>query len=165
MKALRVKKYTARELAAQFGCSLSTIHAHATKIFGAGKNGKRREFDEAQVTAILESIKTQQADNPTARTLQMDLEGTETPLTLDLQIALAEKAEKELAQKTRDLWKRKALAEKARADSAELELCKERTLRGARESGLEFYQRAAESAGLVLSDKDDLYSAYRGRRR
>jgi DNA-binding transcriptional MerR regulator len=58
MKAISDKKYTARELAAQFGCSAKTIANHANKLFGKNAKGVRRYFDEAQVTLILESIKS-----------------------------------------------------------------------------------------------------------
>jgi AraC-like DNA-binding protein len=153
MKAVGNKKYTARELAEQFGCSVKTIHNHANKLFGVGVNGIVRKFDEAQTTLILESIKGVKSQNDT---LKVDLQGTETTMSLDLQIALAERAEKEAAQRSRDLWKRKALEQEIRAMRAE-------ALLQEREAGLEMYQRIAESAGLVMSDRDDIENTYRRR--
>ena len=57
MKTISEKKYTARELAAQFGCSVETIRRHTTKLFGEAQNGVARTFDEVQVTMLLESLK------------------------------------------------------------------------------------------------------------
>jgi transposase len=65
MKAISGKKFTARELAAQFGCSVSTIHKHANKLFGKTRGGSTRYFDGEQVTLLLESIKNSKPDNPT----------------------------------------------------------------------------------------------------
>jgi DNA-binding transcriptional MerR regulator len=158
VKALSGRKYTAKALAERFGCDVKTIHNHANALFGKAENGKRREFDEAQTTAVLERIKSVKSQN---QTLKVDLQGTETALSLDLQIALAEREAKELAIKAKELWKRKALDQEARAAQAEYRLSVTRELLDKRETGLEAYQRIAESAGLVLSDRDDLYSAYR----
>jgi hypothetical protein len=58
MKAISGKWYTARELAATFGCTVNTIVRHANKLFGESQNGVTRLFDEAQATLLLESIKT-----------------------------------------------------------------------------------------------------------
>jgi hypothetical protein len=156
MKAVGNKKYTARELAEQFGCTVKTVHEHAKKHFGYGENGVTRIFDEAQVTVLLESIKQSKPDNPTLTNLSKGLQGTETTMNLDLQIALAERAEKEAAQRSKDLWKRKALEQEIRAMRAE-------SLLQERETGLEMYQRIAESAGLVMSDRDDIENTYRRR--
>jgi hypothetical protein len=64
MKRISGRKFTAKQLAEQFGCSVQTISSHAVKLFGAAPtdNGKAvaRLFDEAQVTIILESIKSQE---------------------------------------------------------------------------------------------------------
>jgi transcriptional antiterminator len=153
MKALSGKKFTAKKLAEQFGCTDKTVRNHANRLFGGAKNGVAREFDEAQVTAILESIK---ADTDKGRPVgdSKDLEkvllGTETAMSLDLEIALIER-------KAKELWKRKALEQEARAMRAE-SLLVDRT------SGLEAYQRIAESAGLTISDREDIVALYKRRR-
>ncbi|GHU11051.1 hypothetical protein FACS1894151_10670 [Spirochaetia bacterium] len=63
------QKYSARELAEQFGCDVRTIQRIGNSLFGKGANGVRREFDGVQATAILEKIKIgnpNQHDTPTA---------------------------------------------------------------------------------------------------
>jgi transposase len=164
-KAVSGKNYTAKELAERFGCDTDTVTKHANALFGRGAGrGKTRYFDEAQTTAILEHIKDaigtgrKIADSETSEKV---IGSTETALSLDLQIALAEREAKELAIKAKELWKRKALDQEARAAQAEYRLSVTRELLDHRETGLEAYQRIAESAGLVLTDRDDLYSAYR----
>jgi hypothetical protein len=160
MKKISSKHYTARELAERFGCGVKTIHNHANALFGNAKNGVRREFDEAQTTAILERMKRGQ-HNQTKNTLQATVQGTETALTLDLQIALAEREAKELAIRAKELWKRKALEQEARAVKAEYRLSMARELLDERETGLETYQRIAEAGGLITSDREDLLNTYR----
>jgi DNA-binding transcriptional MerR regulator len=85
MKKIGEKKYTARELAEQFGCDKDTIHHHAVKLFGPGESRKIRYFDEAQVTAILDHIKI--AQNNQYRTAEGSIGSMETPLTPVLRYA------------------------------------------------------------------------------
>jgi hypothetical protein len=91
----------------------------------------------------------------------------ETELTLDLQLAYAEKTAKELERKAKDLWRKKAEQNEARAVKAEAAYGREvldhaatRELLSERETGLGFYQRIAESAGLAMSDRDDIAALY-----
>ncbi|MDR3302928.1 MAG: hypothetical protein LBS86_00780 [Treponema sp.] len=90
MKAVSGKRYTARELAAQFGCDERTVQRHGNKLFGVAQNGVAREFDEAQVTAILESVKAAHEGGERAKntsttscrgSLNQDLANVETELT------------------------------------------------------------------------------------
>jgi transposase len=46
------KKYTTRELAARFGCGVSTIHKHANKLFGKTRRGSTRYFDREQADVL-----------------------------------------------------------------------------------------------------------------
>jgi hypothetical protein len=93
MKTTSGKQYTARDLATTFGCSVNTITNHANKLFGKGKKGVTRCFDEARATLLLESIKTvKQAGGrrtltsdvkaERAGTLKASREGVETELPL-----------------------------------------------------------------------------------
>jgi hypothetical protein len=162
MKMTNGKKYTARELAARFGCTAKTIQNHANKLFGKTQNGVTRQFDEAQTTLLLENMKVSKGRLiGDSKTSKINLRGTETELTLDLQIALAEKAEKEAAQKSRDLWKKKAEREEARAIKAESALGR---LTVEHKDTLEANSqlwRIAESAGALTSDREDMLALYR----
>jgi DNA-binding transcriptional MerR regulator len=122
MEALIGKMYTTRELAARFGCSVSTIHKHANKLFGKTRGGSTRYFDGEQVTLLLERIKNSKSDNPTLNKVREGLQGVETELTLDLQIAMAEKAATMAEKSAKELWKRKAEHEEAQAVKAEAAL-------------------------------------------
>ena len=151
---------TLREFSESTGVSLRTVQERA-QAAGFSRHGKRTELTKMQVTALLETIKTsktggtyhKRTDGSSVRNVTHSLE---TPLTLDFQLALIERQARELNQKAAALWKQKALEQEARAAIAE-------RLLSERESGLAFFQRAAEKAGAVMSDRDDLLSLY-GRR-
>jgi flagellar motor switch/type III secretory pathway protein FliN len=169
MKTINEKKYTARELAVQFGCAVKTVHNHANKLFGKAQNGVVRTFDEAQVTILLESVKAsgfnsrgnQHRANEEVETLKAGLQGTETELTLDLQIALAERAEKEAAQKSRDLWKRKAEQNEARAVKVEAELGRLAVeYKDVLKANTQLFDIAV-SSGTLTSDREDMLALYR----
>ena len=163
------ERMSARELASQFGCTAKTVHNHANKLFGKAQNGVARTFDEAQVTMLLESVKAsgfnsrgnQHRANEEVETLKAGLQGIETELTLDLQIALAEKAEKEAAQKSRDLWKRKAKQNEARAVKADAVLGRLTVEhKDVLKANAQLW-RIAESAGAITSDREDMLALYR----
>jgi hypothetical protein len=64
---------TARELAAQFGCTVRTVLSHAKRIFpGKMRNGVKTYFDERETTLILDSVKSVRSQN---ETLKVDLQG------------------------------------------------------------------------------------------
>ncbi|WP_062327057.1 hypothetical protein [Treponema endosymbiont of Eucomonympha sp.] len=144
---------TAKTIAAAIGCSVKTVHNHANALFGRVKNGAERFFTGAQVTAILERIKH---GNNNQHDLVSSLQGTETELTAELRLATLYKQTAALERELRLKAETRALEQERRATGAEL-LLRER------ERGLEAMQRMAEKAGALLNDRDDLYSAYRGR--
>jgi predicted ribosome quality control (RQC) complex YloA/Tae2 family protein len=125
MKSLSGKKWTARELAEQFGCDVKTIANHARKLFGPGDERVTRLFDELQVTAILESMKQSQNPHAPGRKIGDSAETaeniirSETELTLDFQIAQAEHEAAVFERKAKELWKARAI--KAEIEKAESE--------------------------------------------
>jgi hypothetical protein len=86
--------------------------------------------------------------------LAFEMQGTETEMSLDLQLALTER-------KAHELWKRKALEQEGRAVRAEQQLLATQALLAERETGLEMIQRIAEAGGLLVSDREDLLATYR----
>jgi excisionase family DNA binding protein len=52
MKTINGKKYLARELAARFWCNANTAANHDDRLFGKGKQGDTRSFDEARTERI-----------------------------------------------------------------------------------------------------------------
>ncbi|MDR1326563.1 MAG: hypothetical protein LBK00_11055, partial [Treponema sp.] len=149
------KQYTARDLAATFGCSVNTIHRHANKLFGESQNGVTRYFDKARITLLLESIKKSAAERRGAESVNLErsVQGVETGLTLDLQIAIAEKAAKEL-------WKRKAEQNEARAVKAEAALGRltiehQDTLKANTQ-----LWNIAEITGAITMDREDMLALY-----
>jgi hypothetical protein len=161
MKKISGKKFTAKELAAQFGCSVKATHSHANKLYGPAKNGVTRFFDEAQVTAILEDIKNGKSSGGVAikgkASVKDNLHSMETELTPVLEMANA-------VEQIRGGYEKILALKNAEVVRLNRELNVERTLRKERETGLETYQRIAESAGLTMSDRDDIAAMYgRGR--
>jgi DNA-binding transcriptional MerR regulator len=153
MKALSGKKYTARELAAQFGCSVKTIHNHANALFGPVEKGFKRArlFDEAQATAILESIKAStETGRPVgnSKTIEKVLQTQETPLSPILQLKI-------LQEQMSRIYEAEIARLKSEKTSLEAaygrEVLDHRATKGLlteRESELETYQRIAEAGGL-----------------
>jgi transposase len=158
MKAVSGKKYTARELAAQFGCDERTVQRHGNKMFGEAQNGVARLFDEAQATAILEAVKGGQ---PNQTTSTATCRGMETELTLELQIALAEKEVREASEKAALLWKRKASENEARAVKAEAALGRlSMEHHDVITANTQLFD-IATAAGALTSDREDMLSTYR----
>jgi hypothetical protein len=148
MKAINGKGYTARDLAGQYRCDVRTIQRIGNELFGCSKPRVARYFDEAQATLILARLQNPATAGRQASTATV-VAGIETEMTLDMELALIEK-------KAKELWKRKALEQEARAMRAE-SLLEDRT------SGLSAYQRIAESAGLAVSDREDMLALYQRR--
>jgi hypothetical protein len=147
---------TAKTIAAAIGCSVKTVHNHANALgFGTRRNGVAGSFTEVQVTAILERIKRPQSSGRKAN-LENEIQGTETALSAELRLAVLYKQTAALERELRLKAETRALEQERRATGAEL-LLRER------ERGLEAMQRMAEKAGALRTDRDDLYSAYRGR--
>jgi hypothetical protein len=160
------KKYAARELAEQFRCSVKTIHNHAVKLFGKAKNGVTREFDEAQVTILLESIKSKSKHIPNTghtsnETLKTSIQGVETELTDEYRLAVLYRKRAELVEEANELerklrGKAEARAVKAEAALGRLTLAHQDTL----EANTQLYG-IAECAGALTSDREDMLALYR----
>jgi hypothetical protein len=164
MKTLSGKRYTAKELSVQFDCDVDTIRNHAKKLFGdltemkSVKSGAHRPaatFDEAQVTMLLGSIKSPVSSGAKAN-MANNLQGTETEMTLDMEIALAE-------QKSKELWKRKAKQNEARAVKAEAALGRLSMEHHDTLNANTMLFRIAESAGALTSNREDKLALYRRR--
>jgi di/tripeptidase len=147
-------KFTAKQLADRYGCDKDTSHRHANVLFGPGEERKTRYFNEKQATAILESIKKPTSSGRKS-TAELKSAVIETAQSLDFQLAIIER-------QAHELWKRKALEQEQRAISAEQQLQATQTLLTEGETGLEVIRRIAEARGLVMTDRDDMASAYRG---
>jgi transcriptional antiterminator len=167
--------FTVKDLAEQFRCTTRTIHRHANKLFGVARNGVARTFNKPQVTMILDSIKNQKADNPTAATLTMDRQGSETALTLDLEIENAEQELVAALMKSKQLWKKRAGRDSNENQSLKIEN-KELKIENAQlkvdlkaqdklNANLmvsnEMLARLAESEGNIVSDREDMENTYR----
>jgi transcriptional regulator with XRE-family HTH domain len=145
------KTMTLKEVAEVTGAAYSTVAAYAQKA-GWTQNGKTTRLNEAQVTVILEALKTPKPSGAKSNLL-IEMEGVETAQSLDFQLALIER-------RAHELWKRKALEQEGRAVRAEQQLQTAQSLLTARETGLEAIQRIAEAGGLVMSDRDDILALY-----
>jgi DNA-binding transcriptional MerR regulator len=156
------KKYTAKELAEQFGCSIKTIHNHANALFGEGENGVTRYFDEAQTTMILELIK--QANN-NQHDLERSLQGAETALTPALKVITEVERVKDFTYEEKAVMAARLLQEaftelQIKHVKTVHELKETKELLSARESGLSMLQTVCEDAGLLLTDKEDVANTY-----
>ena len=157
------KRMTVREVAGQLKCTPEAVKKHIRKIYpDLLQNGKPTYLNETQVTVVLESMKQGQAyahhvSGGDVAAYNSGIIGTETGQSLDFQLALVER-------KAHELWKRKAVEQEERAIQAERELQATKNLLTERETGLSMIQRIAESGGLMLSDRDDMLTLYRGRK-
>jgi hypothetical protein len=151
-KALSVKKYTARDLAAQFGCSVDTIQRVGNELFGPSKPRVARYFDEAQTTLILARLQNPATAGrqASAATVAADIE---TEMTLAFQIAEAAKRLEALYQKALD--KEKFRAVKAEAALGRLTMAHQDVL----SANTQLWD-IAESAGALTSDREDMLSTY-----
>jgi transcriptional antiterminator len=91
------KLVTIKEMSEKTGISIRAIQNYANKAKWTAK-GKVTYLDERQVTLILEALKS---SNNNQYDLARSLRGVETDMSIDLQIALAER-------KAKELWKTKA---------------------------------------------------------
>jgi hypothetical protein len=95
---------TTKEVANQLGCAVMTILNHAKRVLPNKviENGKPAQWNEAEVTVLLESIKHAHSggENNAGETLKTSLEGVETSMTPALKLmrltALIENAHKEI---------------------------------------------------------------------
>ena len=164
MKTISEKKYAARELASQFGCSVETIRRHATKLFGEAQSGIARTFNEAQVTMLLESLKNvKQAGG--RRTSTSDVEVTKanlnerlakvgTDLTPILRLKLIQEQKDRLHDEECEIYRDeiKRLEELSARQAAWID--------DALEANAQLW-RIAESTGAIISDREDMLALYR----
>jgi DNA-binding transcriptional MerR regulator len=165
-KAVSGKRYTARELADQFRCSVKTVHNHANALFGPVEKGfkKARLFDEAQATAILESIKAStETGRPVgnSKTIEKVLQTQETPLSPILQLKILQEQMSRIYEAEIARLKSEKAGLEAAYGREVLDHKATKALLDDREIGLEVYQRIAEVGGLIASDREDVLNTYR----
>ena len=147
------RQMTVRGVAEALGCVPETVKEHVRKIYpDLMKNGYTTYLTEAQVTAVLESMKAGQAyahhvSGGDVATYNSGIVGAETGQSLEFQLALIER-------KAHELWKRKAIEQERRAIRAENELHTTQALLAEMKTGLEaIIQRVAGAAGPVPKRK------------
>jgi hypothetical protein len=165
------KRMTLRQIAAITGAAYSTVAAYAQKA-GWTVNGEKTLLDERQTTIIIEAMKQGETGaamhkREEGSTFHNVIEAVSTDLTPAIQLKILAEKREELHRQELDILNAeiaRVSQEKQREINAiRGELTATKKLLEYRTSGLETIQRIAESGGLVLSDKDDLYSAYRGK--
>jgi hypothetical protein len=145
-------RMTRRQVAEATGAAYSTVAAYAQKA-GWTRNGKITLLDDEQVTLIVEAMKTAKSSGAKSN-LAFQMQGVETGKSRLLRMKILQEEMNALYEaEIRDL-KAENRVLTARVESAE-NLLEQRT------EGLEAIQRIAEAGGLLMSDRDDLYSAYR----
>jgi DNA-binding transcriptional regulator YhcF (GntR family) len=138
-----------REVAESIEVSYRTVAKHVKELFPEiVENGKTTYLDEKQVTVLLEKMKMEKSSGSKSN-LVFQMQGMQTALSPILQLKMLQEQmnriyDAEIARLQADL-------------AATTRLLERRT------AGLETIQRIAEAGGLIMSDRDDLYSAYRGR--
>jgi hypothetical protein len=117
------KLVTIKEIANQLKVSVRVIQTYASKA-GWTEHGKTTYLNEKQVTVILEAMKSKggQKLNEAA---QINLRSTETDLSIDAQIAMAEREARFAAERAKELWKTKA--ERLEAELENVKAQSERT--------------------------------------
>jgi DNA-binding CsgD family transcriptional regulator len=170
------KTMTVREVAESLGCNSETIKGHIREIWpGLMQNGKITYLNEAQVTVILEKMKTansrydSSSRNPAYNNI---VAGAETSLSKEFRLAMLYKKDAEIMKEAASLERELRITAEKRLVETEAAYGREvlehqgtRTLLSERETGLETIQRIAEAGGLLLSDKEDREHLYkRGRR-
>jgi DNA-binding Lrp family transcriptional regulator len=158
---------TIREVAEVLGVAHDKITRKVRELFPElMQNGITTYLNEAQVTAVKLAITSQLAAMvPTQNCVGQENEMTtkvvsaKTRLEKALIIQQAMRLQGELIQELKAENNRLAAAYGREV----LDHKATKNLLGERETGLESIQRIAESGGLVLSDRDDLLSAYGGR--
>jgi len=161
------RRMTLKEVAEATGASYSTVAAYAQRA-GWTQNGKITLLNEAQVTVILEAMKAKETGagfhkKETGSTFHNVIEGVETAHSRAVRIAVLTQKQREIDQQIQAELQAEIVELRAKNKSLANNLQATENLLTERETGLSTYQRIAESRGLVLSDRDDLTSAYRGR--
>ena len=136
------RRMAVREVAVQLGCTPDTVKKHVRKLYpGLMRNGFTTYLNEAQVTAILESMKAANRHYDSSRrspTYDNIVTGAETALSKEFRLAMLYKQEVEI-------MKEAAALERELRISTERELRSTQALLAERETGLEMIQRIAEA--------------------
>jgi DNA-binding transcriptional MerR regulator len=152
------RRYTLREVAEATGASYRTVAAYAQKA-GWTQNGKITLLTEEQVTVIVEAMKvsTGQGGKRAAvgkERLALAMQGIDTSKSRVLRLQY-------LQQQMQEIYEAELAELKAENKALASDLQATQNLLDQRTEGLSTIQRIAEAGGLLLSDRDDLLSAYR----
>jgi len=163
---LNDKRMTLKEVADATGAAYSTVAAYA-KNMGWTRNGKITRLDEWQVTLILEVMKAKETGagfhkKESGSTFHNVIEGVETAQSRAVRIAVLAQKQKEIDRQIQTELEAEIGDLRAENKALERKLEISDQLLTNRTTGLSTYQRIAEAGGFVLSDRDDLVSAYRG---
>jgi hypothetical protein len=142
------KRLTLRQVAEATGASYRTVADYAKKA-GWTENGKKTLLDEKRAAIIVEAMKAPKSSGRKSN-LAFEMQGIETALSPALKLELLYRQIDEIKS-----------AEIVRLNA---ELTAANSLIDHQAAGLETIQRIAEAGGLVMSDRDDIESMYRGRR-
>ena len=141
------KRMTVKEVAEALGYEPQALKYHIRELYpDLMQNGVATYLTEEQVTTLKQKL-------PPVKVL--------TGAMTDLEAGMMAAKVIGHYQARYEQERHKALEQEERAIRAERELMATESLLTERETGLSTYQRIAESRGLVLSDRDDLTSAYR----
>jgi hypothetical protein len=144
------KTMTLKEVAEITGAAYRTVASYAQKA-GWTQNGKTTLLNETQVTVILEAIKR---GNGNQYNLASSSQGIDTTKSRALRIDLLHRQiENEMQGEIDEL--------KLENNSLRINLQATKSLLAERESGLSIIQRIAEAGGCLITDRDDVLSAYR----
>jgi DNA-binding transcriptional MerR regulator len=152
---------TVKEIAELLGCTVRTVRNHIQRCFpGLMRHSKKTHLTEAQVTVILESMKKGFA-NPHNYIGNTTVPNVETSMTDEFRLALLYKQDAELMKEAASLEHALRLKAETKLGKTERRLGQEIISHDRTRSGLSMYQRIAEAAGLVTSDRDDMIDTYR----
>ncbi|MDR2588566.1 MAG: hypothetical protein LBC67_03980, partial [Spirochaetales bacterium] len=153
------KTMTIRDVARALGCNPETVKGRVRELWpGLMKNGKTTYLTEAQITVILEKMKTANSRydasnrNPAYNNI---VAGAQTALSKEFCLAMLYKQEAEIMKEAASLERElritaenKLLETEAAYGREVLDHKATKNLLGERETGPESIQRIAESGGL-----------------
>jgi DNA-binding Lrp family transcriptional regulator len=158
------RRMTVKETADVLGVSVETVRANGKALFpNLFVNGKTTYLNEEQVTAIKLRI---QGHHNLQNTLEVKNAATDLEKELVIQQALVYQQEKiERLRQAADMERTLRLKAETALREAERRLGSEVIAHDRTRSGLSMYQRIAEAAGLVKTDREDLLDTYQRRKR
>jgi DNA-binding Lrp family transcriptional regulator len=162
------KRMTVKEVAEQLSCSCETVKKHIRKLFpNLMKERATTYLTEEQVTVVLERMKVSNS-HFNNRTDNARVASSETAMSDEFRLAMLYKQDAEIMRQAAELerklhikTKTKLLKTETRLRETECRLGQEVIAHDRTKNGLATYQRIAESAGLVKSDRDDVLDTYR----